>query len=248
MSGNYKLTISYDGTAYCGWQVQPNGISIQALIEAALSTILRKQTAIHGSGRTDAGVHACGQTAHFKTEIQFDNRRLLHSLNGILPSSIRILSIENVPEDFHARFSATGKEYHYHLWLDPVQSPFQRLYSLHVRKHIDFKALQKACALFVGTHNFASFANEAHRGSAARDPVRTLTRLDAIETAGGVRLEFEADGFLYKMVRNITGTLLEAATGSLSDSAIRDIFSAKDRRAAPAAVPPQGLFLHKVFY
>lgn len=129
---NYKITIAYDGTNYSGWQIQPNGISIQQKLQEALSIYLRQPTHVTGSGRTDAGTHALGQVAHFKTHQHLDSRRFLHSLNGILPLDIRIKNIESVPHDFHARYSALGKIYHYYLHLNPILNPFNRLYSLHV--------------------------------------------------------------------------------------------------------------------
>jgi tRNA pseudouridine38-40 synthase len=245
---NYKMTIAYDGTHYSGWQVQPNAVSIQSLLHGAIKTIIRQDVVIIGSGRTDAGVHALGQTAHFKYCGDIDLFRFQASLNGLLPRDIRVLHVEQVPLDFHAQYSAVGKTYHYHIHQNPVQNPFGRLYSLHMREKIYCDLLQEASQLFVGEHDFTSFANEAHRGSAANDPVRTIKRLDYILEEGGFRLEFEADGFLYKMVRNIVGTLLEVSTGKRNIEEIRAIFNAKDRRQAGQAAPPHGLFLVKVSY
>lgn len=247
-SHNYKLIIAYDGTAYCGWQVQPNGISIQELIQKKLSQISRNNITLIGSGRTDAGVHALGQTAHFHSPIINDHSRFLGSLNALLPADIRILHIEEVPINFHARYSAIGKIYHYHLHLNKVSDPFTRLYRLHVREEINLNILQEAALELIGTHDFTSFANEAHRGSASRDPIRTIRRLDIIEQPGGVRLEFEGDGFLYKMVRNIVGTLLEVAEGKYSLEELREILAVKDRKKAGQAAPPHGLFLMQVLY
>lgn len=245
---NYKLTIAYDGTHYHGWQIQPNGTSIQEKIQDALKTALRNEVQVIGSGRTDAGVHALGQVAHFKYDSEIDIYRLLASLNGLLPLDIRIKKIESVPLDFHAQYSALGKIYHYHLHLEQILNPFFRLYSLHVRERINLDLLKKASEHFLGTHDFTSFANEAHSGCAANDPIRTLKRLDIIPENGGIRLEFEADGFLYKMVRNIVGTLLEIASGKRSIEEIPFIFEAKDRRKAGKAAAPHGLFLVEVHY
>ncbi len=245
---NYKILISYDGTNYSGWQIQPNGISIQQKLQETLKIVLKQDICVVGSGRTDAGAHALGQVAHFKTHTEIETRRLLHSLNGILPIDIRILNIEKVPLDFHARYSAKGKIYHYFLHLHPVQNPFNRLYSLHVLEKFDLEILRKCTSYFIGTHDFTAFANESHKGVAAYDPVRNLKRLDVVPIEDGVCLEFEADGFLYKMVRNITGTLLEAASGSRFPSSIPYIFASKDRRTAGKAAPAHGLFLVKVLY
>lgn len=242
----FKLTLAYDGTHYCGWQVQDNGLSIQALVQTALQTVLRHPIALTGSGRTDSGVHARGQTAHFDSAEAILSKRLLLSLNALLPSDIRILSIKEVPSTFHARYDATSKIYHYHLHLDPVSDPFTAPYRYQVLGRITPKDLQKVTPLFLGTRDFTSFANEAHRGSAAQDPIRTLYRFDVMEQPGGVRLELEADGFLYKMVRNLVGTLLGVARGNITD--IEAIFAAKDRRKAGQAAPPHGLFLMQVNY
>ncbi|QLH36500.1 MAG: tRNA pseudouridine(38-40) synthase TruA [Parachlamydiaceae bacterium] len=245
---NYKITIAYDGTNYSGWQIQPNGISIQQKLQEALSIYLRQPTHVTGSGRTDAGTHALGQVAHFKTHQHLDSRRFLHSLNGILPLDIRIKNIESVPHDFHARYSALGKIYHYYLHLNPILNPFNRLYSLHVYEKIDLDLLKQGAQHFLGTHDFTAFANEAHTGVAAHDPIRTIKRLDLIPIEDGLRLEFEADGFLYKMVRNITGTLLEVASGHRSASSIPSLLHSKDRRLAGKSAPPHALFLFKVLY
>ncbi len=254
----YKLTIAYDGTNYSGWQVQSNGISVQALIEKALSTVLRTPTSIQGSGRTDAGVHAMAQTAHFRSDNTPDLNQLLRSLNGILPLDIRISSIEQTPFDFHARFGATGKIYHYYLHLGPVQDPFFKRYRYHVPHPVDLLLLQQAAALCVGTHDFTSFSHEAHTGSAAKNPVRTLRRLSVIpmteqgiptlQSYQTIRLEFEGDGFLYKMVRNLVGTLLDISRGQIPLEELPKIFAAKDRSLAGRTAPPHGLFLVEVLY
>lgn len=245
---NYKLTISYDGTSFSGWQIQPNGISIQQLIEQAIKVILRNPVKVVGAGRTDAGVHALAQIAHFFCEVEIDPYKFINSVNALLPKEIRIKKIERVSPDFHAQRSAAGKIYHYHLWLDKVQSPFHRLYTYHVHEKIDLALLKQAATQFIGTHDFTSFANEAHAGAAQVNPVRCIKRLDVVPQDGGVRLEFEGDGFLYKMVRNIVGTLIEVARGKRTADEIEQIFLARDRRKAGTAVPPHGLFLVEVFY
>ncbi len=244
----YKLILAYDGTLYGGWQVQPNAVSIQALLEKALSTIVRAPTSATSSGRTDAGVHARGQVVHFTSEPVTDLFRLQRSLNGLLPPDIRVLSLEEAAPGFHARYSAISKEYHYHLHLERTTDPFKRLYAYHDFSPLDLDKMKTAAQYFVGAHDFTSFANDASKGSAAKNPIRTITRLDLCLEPGGLRLEFEGNGFLYKMVRNITGTLLDAARGKIAIEEIPKLFEAKDRRLAPAAAPPQGLFLMKVSY
>ncbi len=245
---NHKMLIAYDGSAYSGWQIQLNAVSIQGVLEEALKTITRSDVRVIGSGRTDAGVHALGQTAHFFTQQPLDYFRILRSLNGLLPKDIRVKSIEQASADFHAQYSATGKIYHYRFCLDEVQSPFERLYQFHVHEKINLDILIEAAKLFLGAHDFTSFANEAHAGSASKDPVRTLKRIDLVQEEDGWRLEFEADGFLYKMVRNIVGALFETAAGKREMDEIRAILKACDRKAAGKAAPPQGLFLIKVIY
>ena len=244
----YKLTIVYDGTHYGGWQIQPNCITIQALIIKALSTALRQETYVIGSSRTDAGVHAKGQIAHFHTDILLCPHRLLHSLNGLLPADIRVTHLQEVSSSFHARYSAERKLYHYHLHLDPVTDPFTKLYSWHVPHPVDLALLQDALPLFLGSHDFSSFANESHKGAASHDPIRSLSRLALILEEGGVRLEFEANGFLYKMVRNIVGTLMDLCAHKLTLQEIPRIFHAKDRRCAGRTAPAHGLFLMQIYY
>lgn len=244
----YKLILSYDGTHYSGWQIQNNAVTIQLLVQNALSTILRDAIAVIGSGRTDAGVHALAQTAHFSTLVQFEDFQLLASLNGLLPRDIRALHVEQVPLEFHARYSARAKIYRYHLQLSPTCNPFRRLYSLHLPYHLDLALLQAALSEFIGKRDFTSFSNESHCGGALRNPVRTLNRLQLFEEEGGIYLEFEADGFLYKMVRNITGTLIDVARGKLALESIPAIFAAKDRRRASPPAPAHGLFLVKAIY
>ena len=245
----YKLTIAYDGTDYSGWQVQPNALTIQELLENAVKILLRQDVRVHGAGRTDAGVHARAQVAHFTCDQNLDIFSFMGSLNGILPNDVRVLDIEEVSDDFHARFGAKGKIYHYYLSLNRFQDPFRRRYSHHVRHKLDLEVLREAASQFVGTHDFRSFANEAYAGSAAKNPIRTLNRLDVVEEGNGfIRLEFEGESFLYKMVRNITGTLLDVASGKRSVSEISEIMEAKDRRRAGRAAPALGLFMVSIHY
>lgn len=244
----YKMVVSYDGTSYGGWQVQPNAVTIQEQIQNAFRVVLRQDVDVTGSGRTDAGVHALGQTAHFILSEPIDPFKLRGSLNGILPHDIRIMEILPVPHGFHARYSAIGKVYHYELHIGRVLPPFRRLYCWHIKQKIDLTLVREAAEHFIGTHDFTSFANESHLGCASKDAVRTLHRLDVVVNDDNISLQFEGDGFLYKMVRNITGTLIECGVGKRSSSEIPAILEMKDRRLAGAAAPPQGLFLVKVDY
>lgn len=244
----FKLTLAYDGTQYSGWQIQPNAVTIQEILQNKLEIMLKSEVNVIGSGRTDAGVHAMGQVAHFRHNEELDLFKVLASLNGLLPRDIRVKKVETVPDDFHARFSAIGKEYHYHLNLNFVQDPFKRLYSWHLPEKINLELLQECAQLFVGTHDFSSFANEAKAGAAAKNPIRTIKRIDMIHEREGVRLEFEAGSFLYKMVRNLTGIIVEVAKGKRNISTVTEILAAKDRRQAGRAAPAHGLFLMKVKY
>lgn len=244
----YKITIAYDGAEYSGWQTQPNATSIQEVLQDAFEILFKEKINVTGAGRTDAGVHAKGQVAHFSVDENLDQHRFLVSINGLLPKDIRVKKVEGVPSDFHSRYSAKRKTYHYHLHLDRIHDPFTRRHSLHVMKKLDIDLMRQAAQKFIGTHDFTSFANDANRGCAANKPVKTIYRLDIIEEAHGVRLEFEGDGFLYKMVRNITGALLTVATGKIAPELIDAIFKAKDRRKSPMAAPAHGLFLIHIDY
>jgi len=245
----YKLVLAYDGTHFSGWQFQPNALSIQEVIETALKRVLRLDVvALVSAGRTDAGVHARGQVAHFKAQPDLDLLLLLRALNGILPKDIRILQIERVPFSFHARYSAISKTYHYHIYLDKVVDPFRHLYVYHCHCPLNYALMQEAAHHFIGTHDFTSFANEASKGSAAKNPVRTLHRLDICEEEGGMRFEFEGDGFLYKMVRNITGALIGVGKNILLPFDIPTLLAKRDRREVGAAAPAHALFLMNVSY
>lgn len=239
------IEISYDGRCYSGWQIQPNAPSIQEEIERALTTFLGSKTRLIGAGRTDAGVHARGQHAHFTSEQVIDYERTLLALNGLLPHEIRIHKVLPVPATFHAQYSACGKIYHYNIWSEHIIDPFVRHFRTHVRHKLNMPLLKEACTKFIGEHDFTTFANV---GSSVKTSVRHITRLDCIEQAGGFRLEFEGTGFLYKMVRNIVGVLLDIATGRICIDEIDQLFAAKDRRAIGMSASPTGLFLMNVLY
>lgn len=244
----YKMTIAYDGTMYSGWQIQPNAVTIQEVIENALKVVLPTPSNVWASGRTDAGVHAEGQVAHFKTSIDLDLRKFRRSMNGLLPPDIRIMSVEPVDSEFHAQFSAKSKVYHYHITLKGCHSPFTRLYSYLIHTGFDMDRLKRAISHFLGEHDFTTFANSATEGSAAKNPVRTIYRIDIVPEPHGFRLEFEGNGFLYKMVRNITGVLVECARGKRDPDSIPALLEARDRRKIGIAAPARGLFLAEVKY
>ncbi len=245
---NYKLIIAFAGTKYSGWQIQSNGTSVQGLLQNAIRILIKEDVKLSGSGRTDAGVHAKGQTAHFKCSSPIDIYRFFGSLNALLPDDISILEIVEVPLEFHSRYWAVSKTYHYHLHLAPVESPFNRLYSWHIREKFDIEKLKEAAKLLVGTHNFTSFANDSDSGCAGRNPIRTMHCIKVVTEGQSVRLEYTADGFLYKMVRNLTGTLVEIGKGRRPVEDIVLILALKDRSKAGISAPAQGLFLVNVEY
>ncbi len=240
---NYKMRLSYDGTNYGGWAIQPNNTSIQELVQNGLKTILRTETPIVGSGRTDAGVHANAQVAHFSNEAEIDPPSLRYSLNSLLPPDIRILDINPVSDDFHARFSVKKKIYHYHLSLK--EDPFNHRYSTYIHYSLDLELLEMALPLLTGTHDFSAFASS---GCGSKNPVKTLYRLEMTPQNGGIRLEFEGDGFLYKMVRNVTGTLLEVGAHKRPLESLIQTLDSKDRTKAGKTAPPHALFLHHIKY
>lgn len=244
----YKLTLAYDGKVYCGWQRQPNALSIQEVLEQALKTYLKEEIRVVGAGRTDAGVHAKGQVAHFRIGRTLDVCQLKRALNGILPLTVRIVSAETCSSSFHAQKSALSKEYHYHIALGDVVLPFYQPYVWFVRKKLDIPLLKSASKLFIGKHNFSAFANSQDCGAAGKNPFRTIFRLDTKETEYGICLEFEGDGFLYKMVRNITGMLVAVASGARQADDITMLLLGAPRYAAARAAPAQGLFFIRATY
>ena len=178
----YVLLMSYDGFDYHGWQFQPNRVTIAGTVQRAFESILNTPIRLIGASRTDAGVHALGQVAHFKSEKKIDLYRFFHSINGIIPHDIRLLKVESVPLWFHAQKSALKKIYHYNICLKPVVLPFERNYTYHLRESIDHTLLEQACELFKGTHDFTSFTNSSNTGACSKNPVRTIYRVDCIPT------------------------------------------------------------------
>jgi tRNA pseudouridine38-40 synthase len=243
-----KLTIEYDGTDFVGWQRQSNGPSVQAAIEDALTDMHGGiATAIRGAGRTDAGVHAHGQVAHFDTPP--DTRVPLHGyhrgLNAVLPRSVAILAVDAVAGDFDARFSARGKLYRYSIWTAPTRSPLRDRYVWHLRRALDVAAMQDAADRLVGRHDFNAFrAADCER----KTTTRTLTRLAVARSADLVTVEVEADAFLKNMVRIIVGTLCEVGWGKRAPADVQQILDGRDRRRAGITAPAQGLALVRVDY
>ena len=242
---NLKLTVAYDGTDYYGWQFQPGVPTVQGRLEEILGRILNQPIRVHGSGRTDAGVHAHGQIANFTAEMTMDLDALDRGVNALLPPDIRVLSVEEVRLEFHARKSAKSKRYEYHVWTSPVVSPFHTRYVHPVGHQLDVEAVDFATALFVGRHDFTSFSATSTR---AEDRVRNV--LEARWDRGPDEWVFriQADGFLQYMVRTIVGTLIEVGRGRIAAGDISSIFEAADRAAAGPSAPAKGLHMVSVVY
>ena len=236
---------AYDGTEFAGWQSQAGGRGIQDVIEARLAEIFKAPLRIHGSGRTDAGVHAHGQVFHFDAEWRHERAKLLAAFRIGLPRSIQIKSVRAVAPEFHARFDATGKRYVYDLHLGDAD-PFARPYCWSVFKPLDVGAMQAAAEVLRGKHDFRAFT--ALNGPEKEDTVRELRRLDVVRRGRKIRITAEADGFLYKMVRSLVGLLVSVGEGKLPVAAVREILRSRECTAAVRTAPPQGLFLVQVFY
>lgn len=241
----WKCVCAYDGTAFQGWQSQVGGTGIQDVIEARLHQILGTDVRIHGSGRTDAGVHAHEQVFHFDAAWRHGPDKLLAALRVGLPPTIQVKKASRVAADFHARFSVRRKRYVYHLHLgDP--DPFTRPYCWAIFHPLDLTAMRAAAAVLVGTHDFTAFT--AENGSEREDSIRTLQRLDIVKHGRRVQIVAEADGFLYKMVRSLAGVLVSVGAGRLSAAEVAQLLASKRRTPAVQTAPPQGLFLAKVDY
>ena len=241
----WKCVCAYDGTKFDGWQSQRGGNAIQDAIEARLAQVFGAPIRIHGSGRTDAGVHARGQVFHFDAEWRHGGEKMLAALRGGLPETIQVKSARACAVDFHARFQATGKRYVYHLHLGDAD-PFTRPFCWTWFKPLDFSAVRAAAAALRGRRDFRAFA--AFNGAEQGDTVRDLRRLDVVRRGRSVRIVAEADGFLYKMMRSLAGALVAVGEGKLSVARIGEILESRERTAVVVTAPPQGLFLEKVFY
>lgn len=240
----FKLTLEYDGTDLVGWQRQASGVSVQGLLEDALRPINGGPVTVQGAGRTDAGVHALGQVCSFGLAASIEPATLARALNAVLPPDVRIANAELVPDDFHARFSSTGKIYHYRIANGPFVSPFMRRYAWHVMPVLDVLAMRAAAAVLCGEHDFAAFQGA---GSDVHTTVRRIRRL-TVDGESPLVLEVEGDGFLRHMVRNIAGTLVEIGLGRRAPGEISGILASRDRARAGTTAPALGLFLVRVLY
>jgi tRNA pseudouridine38-40 synthase len=243
---NLKLTIEYDGTAYSGWQKQPDTDTVQGTIEEALSVMAKEPVRLIGSGRTDAGVHALGQVANFHCRADIPPRAFVAGLNSLLPDDIVIRSCESMDNRFHAQYDARRKTYRYRILNQPLPAAIGRQYAWFVPGGLDLSAMQKAAEHLLGTHDFKSFEGS---GSPRVRTVRTVSAARLFRDAQNhVIFEITANGFLRYMVRNIVGTLVDAGRGKIGPDDFRRILLAADRDAAGATAPPHGLFLLKVIY
>lgn len=242
----YKLIIEYDGSKYKGWQrLSHTDKTIQTKIETLLSKILAEKVEIHGSGRTDAGVHAFAQVAHFETSEVIDEVSFIDTCNSMLPQDIVFKLIEKVSIDFHARYSVKSKKYVYKVWNSPIPSALYRKYYYNVPKKLDVVNMNKAIQILVGEHDFSAFTVNK---SKKKSNIRTIISIDINEIDDKLELIFYGNGFLYKMVRLITGTLIEVGLGEKTPEDINNILESKDRKKAGQTAPAHGLYLEEVKY
>lgn len=241
----WKCACSYDGTTFAGWQTQSGQTSVQQVIEGALAEIFKTRVGIHGSGRTDAGVHALEQVFHFDFDWKHGGERLSRALYPKLPKSIQVTSVQPIDDSFHARFSAVRKRYHYRLFLGQAD-PFAWPYCWSVPERLDLNRVASALERLVGTRDFAAFA--ANRGVEYESTVRTISRADLRQDHNYVYLTFEADGFMYKMARSLTGAVVNVGMKRMEVEAIGDLLGSAQRTPLVQAAPARGLFLEKVFY
>jgi len=243
---NYKLTFCYDGTRYRGWQNQNNVTNtIQHKMEMVLSDILHEPTSLQASGRTDAGVHAHMQVANFHSSQDLETDKILSQLRHQLPQDIGALILEKVPDDFHARLNCTGKTYRYYLWNSEDPCVFQRRYRTVLTEPLDLVAMQNAATLFLGTHDFSAFTSSRNKKHSS---VRTIREITIRKEGPEIIMEYSADGFLYNMVRILTGSLIEVGLGEKTKEDLIDALESGIRADAGFTAPPQGLFLWNVEY
>ena len=245
---NIKLTIEYDGTNFKGWQSQANGErTVQSEIKKAIKKVTRENIPLIGSGRTDTGVHAREQVANFKTDSKLSMERIQKALNAHLPDDIAITHLQEVADDFHAQYSIKSKTYRYTILNRDTRSPEWNSRSLHYPYSLNISKMKREAKSLLGKHDFRSFQSN-NRVNAQKNSIRTIKKLTIRKEGDLIFVDITADGFLYKMVRNIVGTLLAIGNGKLKEGSIAKILSKKDRTEAPAAVKPHGLCLLKTSY
>ena len=240
----YFVTLSYDGTRYHGWQIQPNGDSIQERLQGALSTLLRAEISVTGAGRTDAGVHARMMVAHFDYEEALDGQQLCYKLNRLLPYDISVQKVEQVADDLHARFSATSRTYHY--YIHTVKDPFSRAYSCELHYPLDFKKMNEAAAMLLNYEDFGAFCKS---GADVKTTLCQVTAAEWHQTSPSTwYFEITANRFLRNMVRAVVGTLVDVGRGRLTLEEFQKVIEGKQRSDAGESMPGNALFLEKIEY
>ena len=239
------MTVEYDGTGYAGWQRQANALAVQQVIEEKLRRLTGEAIVIHGASRTDAGVHALGQSVHFDTDCRIPGEKFSYALNTMLPPDIRVSASEDAPEGFHARFSTVGKRYRYLFYDAPHAGALNRNTHAHSIYPLNDDLMRAEAAALIGTHDFAAFAAS---GSVVKDTVRTIWRADVTRDGHEVMLVVEGSGFLYNMVRIIAGTLRDIGSGKLKPGALKTAIETGDRLDLGVTAPAHGLTLMEVFY
>jgi tRNA pseudouridine38-40 synthase len=247
MSRRLKLIIAYDGAPFAGWQSQLHRNTIQDHLEGALERVVGKPVRVHGAGRTDGRVHALAQCAHVDLPKDcLSTARWTEALNALLPPAIRVLRCRYVSKDFHARLSAKGKIYRYRIWSAPVLPPFEYRRAWHIAYPFDLKIMKRAAKRFVGTHDFASFA--ANRGKPEESTIRTIYSVRIRKSSSCVTIDFDGNGFLYKMVRLIVGTLVRCALGKMHIEDVNARLDSGQTTSPRFAAPAEGLYLVRVRY
>ena len=240
-----KLTIAYDGTNYCGWQVQPNGITIEEVLNKALKKLTGEDILVIGASRTDSGVHAMGNVAVFDTKTTIPSEKIAVALNQRLPEDIVITKSEEVPPTFHPRYCDCSKTYEYHIINTRVPVPTRRLTNYFVSYVLDIEKMRKAASYLVGEHDFVSFCNVR---TDVESTVRTITALDILTNGDEITIRITGNGFLYNMVRIIVGTLIRVGRGFYEPEKVKEILEAKVRKAAGVTAPAHGLMLVEIKY
>jgi len=244
---NIKLIVEYDGKNFAGWQSQPGKTSIQSEIIKAIKEVTGEDVELNASGRTDAGVHALGQVANFKTNTKIKTEKIPYAINSKLPNSIVIKSAEEVDERFHSRYNCQGKTYKYVINNNEFPSALNRYREFHMPEKLDYKSMKKATKMFEGTHDFAGFKSSG--GAPKKTTVRTIKKAEIAQNDDGrIEITLTGDGFLYNMVRIIAGTIVDVGLGKINVEDIPNIIESKDRKRAGKTLPPHGLYLMAVYY